>query len=49
VGTGAAWWYLNRPADIRQRVAFVAGSILTGVLGAAIAYQEVHDQLTNDL
>ena len=45
-GLGAAWWYLNRPASTRQRVASAAESILTGVLGAAIAYQEVQDQFT---
>jgi hypothetical protein len=43
-GASAAWWYLNRPASTRQRVASVAESILTGMLGAAIAYQEVQDQ-----
>ena len=43
-GVGAAWWYLSRPASTRQRVASVAESILTGVLGATIAYQEVQDQ-----
>ncbi|MBV9384459.1 MAG: hypothetical protein JOY82_18495 [Streptosporangiaceae bacterium] len=47
VGAGAAWWYLSRPASTRQRVASVAESILTGVLGAAIAYQEVQDQFTS--
>jgi hypothetical protein len=45
-GAGAAWWYLSRPASTRQRAASVAESILTGVLGAAIAYQEVQDQFT---
>ena len=46
-GVGAAWWYLNRPASTRQRAASAAGSLLTGVLGAAIAYQEVQDQFTS--
>ena len=43
-GLGAAWWYLKRPASTRQRVASMAESVLTCVLGAAIAYQEVQDQ-----
>jgi E1-E2 ATPase len=46
-GAAAAWWYLSRPASTRQQVASVAESILTGVLGAAIAYQEVQDQFTS--
>lgn len=46
-GLGAAWWYLKRPASTRQRVASAAESILTCVLGAAIAYQEVQDQFTS--
>lgn len=43
---GAAWWYLSRPAGTRQRVASFAGSFLNCVLGAAIAYEEVHTQFT---
>jgi hypothetical protein len=46
-GLGAAWWYLNRPASTRQRVASIAKSILACALGAAIAYQEVQDQFTS--
>lgn len=41
---GAAWWYLKRPASTRQRVASMAESFLTCVLGAAIAYEEVQGQ-----
>jgi hypothetical protein len=46
-GLAAAWWYLNRSASTRQRVASIAGSILACALGAAIAYQEVQDQFTS--
>ena len=46
-GIGAAWWYLNRPTSTRQRVASIAESTLTCVLGAAIAFQEVQDQFTS--
>jgi len=46
-GLGAVWWYLNRPASTRQRVASIAKSILACALGAAIAYQEVQDQFTS--
>lgn len=43
-GLGAAWWYNKRPASTRQRVASMAESFLTCVLGAAIAYEEVQGQ-----
>ena len=46
-GLGAAWWYLNRPASTRQRVASAAKSVLTCALGAAAVYQEVQDQFTS--
>ena len=46
-GLGAAWWYLNRPASTRQRVASIAKSVLNCALGAVIAYQEVQDQFTS--
>lgn len=46
-GLGAAWWYLNRPASTRQQVNSAAQAILTGVLGVALAYQEVQDRFTS--
>jgi hypothetical protein len=46
-GLGATLWYLNRPASTRQRVAFVAKSVLTCALSAAVVYQEVQDQFTS--
>src|SRR5260370_13006296 len=46
-GLGAAWWYLNRLASTRQRVASIAKSILTCALDAAIADHEVQDQFTS--
>lgn len=46
-GLGGAWWYLNRPASTRQQVTSAAQAILTGVLGVALAYQEVQDRFTS--
>jgi predicted nucleic acid-binding protein len=43
-GLGAAWWYFKRPASTRQQVASTVKTVLTCVLGAAIAYQEVRDE-----
>jgi predicted nucleic acid-binding protein len=43
----AAGWYLNRPASTRQQVNSAAKSVVTGVLGAALAYQEVQDRFTS--
>jgi hypothetical protein len=46
-GLGAAWWYRNRPASTRQRVASAAKSALTCALGVVTVYQEVQDQFTS--
>lgn len=46
-GIGTAWWYFSRPASTRQRVASFAESALNCVLGAAIAYEEVHSQFAS--
>ena len=43
----AVGWYLNRPASTKQQVNSAAKSVLAGVLGAALAYQEVQDRFTS--
>jgi hypothetical protein len=43
----AAGWYLTRPASTRQQVKSAAGSVVTVVLGAALAYQQVQDRFTS--
>lgn len=47
LGLGAAWRYLTCPASTRQRVAPIAKSISTCMLGAVIACQEVQDEFTS--
>jgi predicted nucleic acid-binding protein len=46
-GLGAAWWYRNRPASIRQQVTSVAKYVLTCALSVAVVYQEVQGQFTS--
>jgi predicted nucleic acid-binding protein len=46
-GLGVAWWYLKLPGSTKRRVASFTESLLTCVLGAATAYQEVQDRFTS--
>lgn len=41
-GLSLAGWYFKASSETKQRLGSAAGSVLTRVLGAAIAYEEVH-------
>jgi len=46
-GLGLAAWYFKASSETKQHLRSVAGPVLTGVLGGAIAYEEVQRQFAS--